>query len=161
MEWLTVVVIDWYGVDAGWFYPLEHLARRRYRRKLTVEHQSTSLIYHLRELDVPGDGIHDVRIAFYLNPPYNTFGSRAEDSPRVHSSVSRRSKHRMPSDDALCLWFPDDPPARKWESGQGLLVLIEITARHLLFERQWLETGGHRGGDWPSEDAPHGLREAG
>jgi hypothetical protein len=72
MEWLTVVVIDWYGVDAGWFYPLEHLARRRYRRKLTVEHQSTSLIYHLRELDVPGDGIHDVRIAFYLNPPYNT-----------------------------------------------------------------------------------------
>ncbi|MBA2313191.1 MAG: hypothetical protein H0V97_10390 [Actinobacteria bacterium] len=153
--------IDWYGLDAGWFYPLERSARRRYRRRLAVEHQPTVLIYRLRELDVPGDGKHDLSIAFYKSPPYNTFGRRPEDSPRVHSSVRRDSKHRMPSDDALCLWFPHDPPARKWESGQGLLVLIEIAARHLLFERHWLETGGHRGGVWPVEDAPHGFQETG
>lgn len=155
------MMFDWYGLDAAWFYPLERDARRRYRKRLGVHHGVGVLTYRLRELDVPGDGVHDLTIAFYKMPPYNTYGRKAEDSPRVHTSVRRVSKHRMPSDGALCLWFPHDPPARQWHSEHGLLVLIEIAARHLLYEREWLETGGPCGGVWPAEDAPHGFQEAG
>jgi hypothetical protein len=153
-------MFDWYGLDASWFYPFERDARRRYRKRLSVQHGADVLTYRLRGLDVPGDDLHDLTIAFYRRPPYNTYGRKPEDSPRVHTSVRRDSKHRMPSDDALCLWFPHDPSDRTWTSSQGLLVLIELAARHLLFEREWLETGGHRGGRWPVEDAPHGFSEA-
>ncbi len=79
------MVFDWYGLDAGWFYPLERSARRRYRRKLTVEHRPTVLIYRLRGLDVPGDG--KLTIAFHRHPPYDTYGRKAEDSPSSYSTA--------------------------------------------------------------------------
>ncbi len=81
--------------------------------------------------------------------------------PHVHAKPGAASKHRYPGDDALCLWNPRDPPDRRWTSDKGLLDLIEIVRRHLFLENYWRATGGHRGGQWLVEDAPHGLGKAG
>jgi hypothetical protein len=51
----------------------------------------------------------------------------------------------------LCLWFPDDPPALKWDWSDGLVAYITIVHRHLQAEEFWRRTGS-----WPAEDAPHG-----
>lgn len=71
----------------------------------------------------------------------------------------RRSLHRNPPyDDGvegvsghLCLYFPHDPPERRWSVGYGLVGLFDIARRHLACEHVWRETGV-----WPTEDAPHG-----
>jgi hypothetical protein len=88
-------------------------------------------------------------------PPYDTFGLAPRDYPRVFTSLHRPRKHCFPDTGALCLWFPDDPPARRWTSEHGLRLLIEIVRRHLLLEQHWLLTG-----EWAIEDAPHGFTKA-
>lgn len=69
------------------------------------------------------------------------------------------SKHRMPEDDALCLWFPWDPPERRWISTDGLVVLLDLVTDHLLCEDHWRATGGADGGIWPSNEAEHGFAQ--
>lgn len=70
----------------------------------------------------------------------------------------RRWKHRMPDDVAsghfreLCLWRPGDDPALVWQWVDGLVDLLSIVHRHLHYEEYWRRTG-----EWPVEDAPHGL----
>lgn len=65
---------------------------------------------------------------------------------------TRRWKHRYPVPTGeLCLWYDEDPRSLRWEWDDGLLPLLTITHRHLLFEEFW-----RREGRWPVEDAPHG-----
>jgi hypothetical protein len=58
-------------------------------------------------------------------------------------------------DDSLCMWFPADPPERRWTVAKGLLALIEMALVHLFRERYVIATGER----WPGEEAPHGPDE--
>jgi len=51
----------------------------------------------------------------------------------------------------LCLWYPEDPRALRWEWTDGLISYMTIVHRHLQAEEHW-----RREGTWPAEDAPHG-----
>jgi hypothetical protein len=75
----------------------------------------------------------------------------------VYAERGRASKHRMPGDDALCLWFPRDAPRRRWTHDKGLLDLLDIVVRHLLLEDHWRATGGWDGGVWDGDEAEHGF----
>jgi hypothetical protein len=62
-----------------------------------------------------------VTIDFYATPPYACWGLPPEEYPRVFADPGASSPHRMPDDDALCLWFPatrrnagGDPPTGCW-----------------------------------------------
>ncbi|HSX05097.1 MAG TPA: hypothetical protein VLF69_01365 [Candidatus Saccharimonadales bacterium] len=48
---------------------------------------------------------------------------------------------------ALCLWYPHDPPHRKWNFDNGLLALLDIVKLHLYKELRFKETGA-----WPGEE---------
>jgi hypothetical protein len=56
----------------------------------------------------------------------------------------------------LCLWYPDDPPALRWDWSQDFLTYVAIVQRHL-----WSEEYYRRTERWPAEDAPHGHRPDG
>jgi hypothetical protein len=108
------------------------------------------------DLDVPGR-IHPVpvMISFYDTPPYYCYRLPPADYPRVHAELGAASPHRMPDDDALCLWYPADPPERRWTASKGLLDLLDIITSHLLYEAHWRVTGR-----WAGNEAAHGLTEA-
>ncbi|PSM39997.1 hypothetical protein C6Y14_29015 [Streptomyces dioscori] len=120
------------------------------------------MTYELTGLDVTGEPEPvDVRISFYKDPPYPTYGLKPQDFPRVHAKQGALSKHRYSADDALCLWHPLDPEERRWTSSKGLLDLIEIVRTHLFLEHYWRLTGGEHDGRWLVEDAPHGMPGSG
>jgi hypothetical protein len=54
----------------------------------------------------------------------------------------------------LCLWYPGDDQARRWEPEDGLLVLIGMIAEHLFKEAWWREHC-----EWLSEEYPHNCLE--
>lgn len=128
-----------------------------------VRKQYRVLTYRHAGLDVPGrrEAV-PVVVVFYEDPDYESYGLHPRDYPRVFADVGRQSPHRL-TDDALCLYYPQDPPERRWIHTNGLVALFEIVRRHLLFEDYWRETGGfgdHRGrhrGTWLSDEAPHGF----
>ena len=72
----------------------------------------------------------------------------------------RTSKHRNPPFEdgvfgksaTLCLYYRQDPKERRWTPEHGLLGLFDIARVHVTNEHIWRRTG-----NWPSEDAPHGL----
>jgi hypothetical protein len=120
------------------------------------------LTYELSGLDVIGEPAPvNVKVRFYENPPYATYGQGPRDFPRVHAKPGASSKHRYSDDGALCLWHPLDPEERRWTSAKGLLDLIEIIRTHLFLEHYWRLTGGEHGGRWLVEDAPHGMPGSG
>lgn len=54
----------------------------------------------------------------------------------------------------LCLYYPPDPPERRWSLDQGLLGLFDMARIHVLAEHSLLmnpQLG------WPLSEAPHGL----
>ena len=115
-------------------------------------------IYKHEGLYVPGRvDVLPVRIEFHERPPYSTFGLAPQDYPRVFADPGAASKHRMPDDDALCLYHPDDPPERRWTAADGLVSLFNIIVNHLFCELRWRNTGGAHGGVWPLDEAAHGL----
>lgn len=69
----------------------------------------------------------------------------------------RRSLHRNNGGNVdggsahLCLYFPHDPPERRWMPEYGLVGLFDIARNHLACEHVWRQTD-----QWPTEDAPHG-----
>ena len=68
----------------------------------------------------------------------------------------RWSPHRY-GDGSLCMWFPDDPPARRWVPADGLEALVVYIRAHLVREDWWRRTG-----EWPGPEAPPGaLAKAG
>lgn len=147
----------WYGSSPAWRILLEAAARRTYGRHLEARLAAGQLTYTVG-LDVPGR-LHPVPVAirFYDIPPYNCYGLSPADYPRVHAEPGGASPHRMPTDNALCLWYPRDPPERRWTVDKGLLDLLGIITSHLLYEAHWRATGG----DWAGDEAPHGFPEQG
>ncbi|MFD5865560.1 hypothetical protein ACFWGP_11440 [Agromyces sp. NPDC127015] len=112
------------------------------------------LTYHHTGIHVPARAARvPVRIEFYRDPLYDTFGLDPSDYPRVFADPGARSKHRMPTDDALCLYDVRDPAEKRWTSEKGLQSLLVMVADHLFYEDIWRDSG-----KWPVPDAPHGFQ---
>jgi len=95
--------------------------------------------YNLR-MEVPHYEPRDVRIAF----------EDWQRIPKVTCDGPPSSPHRY-ADGSLCMWYPHDPPERKWVFEDGLLMLLNVIQRHLFWEAWWRETD-----EWLGDEAPHG-----
>ena len=69
-------------------------------------------------------------------------------TPRVYATVADCQRHRF-ADDALCMWFRDDPDDLRWTKGDGFAELLQQIRRHL-----FQEACCRAGQDWPGEEAP-------
>lgn len=115
------------------------------------------LVYQHCGLEVPGRyELAPVLIEFHEQS--DPSGLAPRDYPRVVADLDLESPHRL-LDDALCLWFPDDPVEQRWTSSDGLVSLLDIVRNHLFFEDHWRRTGGSDGGEWLGREAPHGRPE--
>jgi hypothetical protein len=56
----------------------------------------------------------------------------------------------------LCLYFPSDPPERRWKLSDGLGRLFDLARMHIWCEHIW-RNNGRRAADWPTPQAPHGT----
>lgn len=148
----------WYGADPAWTLPFQRDARRHYGSAVTVALRHNYLLYRHEGLDVPGrDEPVPVEVRLEARPLYDTYGLSPQDYPRVFADHGLASPHRMP-DDSLCLFYPGDPPERRWTADDGLLALLNLAGDHLFFETYWRHTGGHQGGKWLAPEAPHGYQ---
>lgn len=117
---------------------------------------NVALTYEIPDLEVVGREVPtQVTVRFLRHGGRETYGLHPEDFPKVYAAPAR-SPHRY-SDDALCLFYPLDPPWRRWRSTDGLDVLLTLVANHLFAEDYWLATGGTRDGQWVLDEAPHGI----
>lgn len=167
---------SWYGTDLRFQRRLEGglhaTAEHRCRVSVLLEPADALrgrayrvLTYRHAGLDVPGRlAPVPVDVQFFEDPSYETYGLAAADYPRVVADLGASSKHRMP-DDALCLFYPNDPDDRRWTHTDGLAVLFEIVRHHLLYEDYWRATGGYGDGEgngegiWLGDEAPHGFSD--
>lgn len=78
------------------------------------------------------------------------FSPAAPEAPYVYTDGPSVSPHRY-ADDALCMWFPYDPPEQRWTRYDGPAALLGHVVAHLLREEWWRSTG-----EWPGEEALHG-----
>ena len=140
---------------------LEAEAKRRYGRHLTVRLNGPlpqvnfegSLVYNLDALDVRGRVMPvPVEVTFRprLRAQYAAAIS-AEDYPRVVADPGAESPHRLDRN-ALCLYYPWDPPEERWSAPMGLASLFDLTAQHLFYEQWWRENDH----EWLGREAPHG-----
>jgi hypothetical protein len=107
---------------------------------LAREGPQTLLVY-AGEVTVPYYEARDVTISF---------GKHADpDTPFMTADGPTRSPHRY-ADGALCIWYPDDPPERRWTRQDGLVPLLDLVALHLFREAWWRESG-----EWLGPQAPH------
>jgi hypothetical protein len=126
--------------EARHAYPSLHVRRR----------QTADGPLHVYSVDIPVPGYDDVRhvtIEFFENLP---------SSPRIYADGPAgrdASPHRFTDRGyrRLCVWYPDDPDARRWVPEDGLLALIGMIAHHLFKEAWWRE---HR--EWLGDEHPHG-----
>ena len=149
----------WYGADPVWRGPMEARAFREFQGQITRHVAADSLTYSIPEFGIPGGpkGVSiTIRFDRYGQPRH--FGLPARDMPTVTCRPEVASPHRNP-DGSMCLWFPADPPDKRWQSEQGLDCLVGIVANHLFAEYHWAKTGGHNGGEWLLDEACHGFPE--
>ena len=146
----------WYGEDPAWRVPMEAAARRRFGPLLRAKLTPATLVYSLDALPVPGREPESVTVTFERWPAEHHYGLPPRDFPSVRADPGAASKHRNP-DGSLCLYYPLDPPDRRWCSEMGLNVLLSLVADHLFAELFWRETGGSRRGQWVLNEAPHGV----
>ena len=59
------------------------------------------------------------------------------------------SPHRH-DDGSLCIWYPHDPPERRWHRRAGGAALAGHIYAHLIREAWWRQTG-----EWVGEEVPH------
>ncbi len=159
-------------MQAWWQILMDSEARREHPGDITLElsgsvpprERSLKLVYRHRGLRVRGLGRRvPVEVQFWEKPYYNTFGLPALDYPRYFADPGAKSKHRMP-DDSLCMWFPPDPPEKRWLHTDGLAMLLRLTANHLLCEAAWRQTAptsATRGGSPPKRHTGCPARPAG
>lgn len=83
-------------------------------------------------------------IAAFPEPP--------EEPPRVFCPDAPLAGDHRNGALELCLYFPDDPPERRWVIDQGLLGLFDMGTVHLAAE----ELRRADGGRWAIDEAPHG-----
>jgi len=147
----------WYGQDPAWRIPLEAAARRRYGSDLRATLTPRRLTYDLAGLQITSRAdLVPVRIEFGADHSVHHYGLPAHDYPTVRADPGAKSKHRNP-DGTLCLYYPGDPPERRWTCELGLLVLLNLVAEHLFAELHWWATRGSHGGEWILDEAPHGY----
>lgn len=103
----------------------------------------------LPELAVAGYGIERGRVSIRPSGDIYAF-PLGPDRTWHHRNPSPlgRSFEKLAGD--LCLWYPKDPRALRWEWGDGLEQYVTRVHRHLIFEEYY-----RREGQWPVEDAPH------
>lgn len=136
---------------------MEAAARRAHGAALRVHLEIDFLVYRV-PLEVPGRrNPVPVAVYFYERPPYPCWHLRPEEYPRVLADPGVPSPHRMPGDNALCLYYPASPPPQRWRPENGLLALLDLTRDHLFFEDHWWASGGWRGGEWLGDEQPHGF----
>jgi hypothetical protein len=140
----------WYGQFSKRFR-FERGARERLpdlRSSPSRNPQRRGWIYRF---NLPVDGYETRRVTILFQSP----GGRIP----VVNVDGRSSPHRY-TDGSLCMWFPNDPPERRWVFDDGLLMLITQIAVHLFKEAWWRETGGDSTtgavGEWLGDEAPHG-----
>ncbi len=150
---------SWYGITPSWRVPFQREAKRRYGNAITATLEEGILTYAHDGLEIRGrETPVPVVVRFEAQPKYNTYGLKPADYPRVYADRGAESPHRMP-DRSLCLFYPGDPPDRRWTANLGLLAILDLAADHLYFETFWRHTGGARRGKWLGPEAPHGFRE--
>lgn len=76
------------------------------------------------------------------------FGVNSPDIPYIYVS-GPASPHRY-DDGSLCIWYPHDPPSRRWQWRDGGAVLAAHICAHLIREAWWRQTG-----EWVGEEVPH------
>lgn len=151
----------WYGASPPWRDRVESSARRVHRNRLHVSVRRGRIEYRIA-LDIRGpNDLVEVLVVFYAEPPYSTYGLHPQDYPRVWAERGLPSKHRMPDDDALCLYYPKDPVERRWTADKGLLDLLDLIVDHLNYETYWRASGGHNGGEWLGDEVEHGFPQVG
>lgn len=98
--------------------------RWRVRVRIPVYYEEFTLSIELEER-------HDVRVTAeeWIGPMKHTYGRNR-----------------------LCMWYPADPPERRWIRGDGLLKLVDTAFVHLFKELYFRETH-----EWLGEEVPHGL----
>lgn len=148
------------GLQPWWQVWLESGARIEHGTDLQLDLQRDRITYRL-PVEVRGrrEAV-EVRIEFHQQPPYDCYGLPPEEYPRVFAALGVTSPHRMPTDQALCLYYPMSPPGQRWRPANGLLSLIDLTRDHVFFEDYWRATGGERGGTWLGAEASHGFPQA-
>lgn len=85
--------------------------------------------------------------AIFLRPP-------GETDPMVLCLDGPRGKEASPhrnGEAALCLYYWNDPPERRWTESDRLVRLFDLARQHLACEHVYRETE-----TWPIDEAPHG-----
>lgn len=82
-----------------------------------------------------------------------TFSRGAPTDPKVAVDGSTDSPHRY-SDATLCMWYPTDPPERRWNLSDGAGALVANIAAHLIREEWYRNTG-----EWLGDEVRHGARD--
>lgn len=120
-------------------YPaLTYTRRRRARRHVSAYETS---------VEVPGYESRTVTIEF--DHKYPSIPHVFADGPSGPDASPHRYADRGRS--RLCIWYPNDPPSRKWVPDDGLLALFGMATEHLFKEAWWRE---HE--EWLGEEYPHG-----
>lgn len=82
-----------------------------------------------------------------------SFSRGNPEVPRVHVDGPEESPHRYGNGE-LCMWYPWDPPERRWTLEDGAASLAATIAAHLLREEWFRKTG-----EWVGEEVRHGKRD--
>lgn len=93
-----------------------------------------SIEFYLQPQGVPQE--KRVKISFSRGRPFD---------PHVQADGPTDSPHRYPNGD-LCMWYPSDPPERRWNLKQGSAALVADISVHLLKE-EWFRQRGEWVGD--------------
>lgn len=158
--------MKWFATDLDWLLPFEAEARSTYgsrlHARLSVDAFSADpavsqrLTYRVDGVDANGMAPSATLSVVFSSAP-EPHGIPPRDWPRVYSSgpppnravVGEEAYHRH-ADGALCLWYPADPPERRWVSSMGLASLLVLAERHLFLEHAAALTG-----EWVAEAAEH------
>lgn len=163
---------DWFGINPTFHHMLEHsldadaMHVGQVTRRIVAAYSPgapRTLQYRHAGVDVPSRGPVPVLVEFTEYPVYALYGRPVQDYPRVFADIGADSPHRLydNSDDALCLYYPYDPPEWTWCSADGLAVLFNLAANHLFFELHWRATGGFGDADgngkgtWLGDELSH------
>lgn len=85
-------------------------------------------------------------VALFVGPPQFDPFVLCLDGPRGEAASPHRNGELV-----LCLYFPRDPPERRWTESKGLTALFALARQHLAAEDIWRRD--HR---WVLDEAPHG-----
>lgn len=70
--------------------------------------------------------------------------------PMVTADGPTDSPHRY-SDGTLCMWYPSDPPEKRWALADGAAALVANVTAHLVREEWYRATG-----EWLGDEVRHG-----